>query len=62
MFGVHRVQRKEVVMLVLILLALVVAALIGAGFVVKWLFIAAAIAALVWLIAFFMGRSRGPAV
>jgi hypothetical protein len=49
-------------MLVLILLALVVAALIGAGFVVKWLFIAAAIAALVWLIMFFMGRTRDTTV
>lgn len=45
-------------MVVLILLAILVAVLIGAGFVVKWLFIAAAVAALIWLIAFFMGRSR----
>jgi hypothetical protein len=45
-------------MLLLILLALLLAALIGAGFVVKWLFIAAVIVALVWLIAFFTGRSR----
>jgi DNA-binding GntR family transcriptional regulator len=35
-------------MLLLILLALLLAALIGAGFVVKWLFIAAVIVALVW--------------
>lgn len=45
-------------MLVLILLALLVAALIGAGFVVKWLFIAAIIAALVWLVVFFTSNAR----
>ena len=45
-------------MLWLVLLALVVAALIGAGFVVKWLFIVAAIAALVWLVMFFAGDRR----
>ena len=46
---------------VLVLLALLVAAFIGLGFVVKWLFIVAVVAALVWLIAFFIGgaRSRG---
>jgi hypothetical protein len=38
-------------MLLLILLALLVALLIGLGFVVKWLFIIAIIAALVWVIA-----------
>ena len=37
----------------LIVLALIVAAFVGLGFVVKWLFIVAAIAALVWLIMFF---------
>jgi len=37
----------------LILLALLIALFVGLGFVVKWLFIAAIIAALVWLIAFF---------
>jgi hypothetical protein len=42
----------------LVVLALIVAVLIGAGFVVKWLFIAAAIAALVWLILFFAGSAR----
>ena len=46
---------------VLVLLALLVAAFIGLGFVVKWLFIVAIVAALIWLIAFFVGgaRSRG---
>jgi hypothetical protein len=44
--------------LLLVLLALVFAALIGAGFVVKWLFIAAVIVALVWLIMFFTGDRR----
>jgi hypothetical protein len=42
----------------LIVLALIVALFIGLGFVVKWLFIIAAIAALIWLIAFFTGRAR----
>jgi hypothetical protein len=42
----------------LIILALVIALFVGLGFVVKWLFIIAAIAALVWLIAFF---TRGTA-
>jgi hypothetical protein len=45
-------------MVLLIILALIVALFIGLGFVVKWLFILAVIAALVWLIAFFMGRAR----
>jgi hypothetical protein len=44
--------------ILLVILALVVALFVGLGFVVKWLFIIAAIAALIWLIAFFMrGRS-----
>jgi hypothetical protein len=42
----------------LIILALVVALFVGLGFVVKWLFILAAIAALIWLISFFMRGSR----
>jgi hypothetical protein len=42
----------------LVLLALLVAAFVGLGFVVKWLFIVAAIAALIWLIAFFTGGAR----
>ena len=45
-------------MALLIILALLVALFVGLGFVVKWLFILAVIAALVWLIAFFMGRAR----
>jgi hypothetical protein len=43
---------------VLLLLALLVAVFIGLGFVVKWLFIIAIVAALVWLIAFFVGGVR----
>jgi hypothetical protein len=45
----------------LVLLALLVAAFVGLGFVVKWLFILAIVAALIWLIVFFTGsiRSRG---
>jgi hypothetical protein len=42
----------------LIVLALIVALFIGLGFVVKWLFIIAIIAALIWLIAFFTRGAR----
>ena len=38
--------------------ALLAIVLFGIGFVVKWLFIAAAIAALLFLISFFVGGSR----
>ena len=44
--------------MLLILLALIIALFIGLGFVIKWLFIIAVIAALLWLIAFFMRGSR----
>jgi hypothetical protein len=53
----HHWQRRWTLAL-LIVLALIVALFIGLGFVVKWLFIIAAIAALIWLIAFFTGRAR----
>lgn len=50
-------------MLALILLALIAIVLFGVGFTIHWLFILAAIAALLWLIAAFTGgiggRSRG---
>ncbi len=42
----------------LVILALIVAVFVGLGFVVKWLFIVAVVAALVWLVMFFMGRAR----
>jgi hypothetical protein len=45
-------------MVLLIILALIVALFIGLGFVIKWLFILAVIAALLWLIAFFMRGAR----
>ncbi|HEX9416363.1 MAG TPA: hypothetical protein VF895_06625 [Gaiellaceae bacterium] len=45
-------------MALLIVLALVIALFIGLGFVIKWLFILAVIAALLWLITFFMRGSR----
>jgi hypothetical protein len=48
-------------MLVLILLAILALVLFGAGFVVKWLFILAAIAALLFLISLFAGGWRGRA-
>jgi hypothetical protein len=41
-----------------IIFALIVALFVGLGFVIKWLFIVAIVAALIWLIAFFMGRAR----
>lgn len=45
-------------MVLLIILALIVAVFIGLGFVIKWLFIVAVVAALIWLISFFMRGSR----
>jgi hypothetical protein len=45
-------------MIWLIILALIVVLFVGLGFVIKWLFIAAVIAALIWLISFFMRGSR----
>jgi hypothetical protein len=45
-------------MVLLIILALIIALFIGLGFVIKWLFIVAVIAALIWLISFFMRGSR----
>ena len=42
----------------LIILALIVVLFVGLGFVIKWLFIAAVIAALIWLISFFRRGSR----
>jgi hypothetical protein len=43
---------------VLVLIALLIAVFVGLGFVVKWLFIVAAVAALIWLIVFLTGRTR----
>ena len=43
---------------VLVILALIVIAGIALGFVIKWLFIIAVVAALIWLITFFAGRAR----
>jgi len=42
----------------LVILALIVLAGIALGFVIKWLFIIAVVAALVWLITFFASRAR----
>jgi hypothetical protein len=42
-------------MLLLVLLAIVALIAFGAGFVVHWLFIVAAIVALIWLISLFTG-------
>ena len=50
-------------MLLLLLIALLAIAAFGAAFTLHWLFIVAAVFALVWLISFFAGaaggRSRG---
>lgn len=43
---------------ILLILALLVAVGIGLGFVIKWLFILAVVAALLWVIAFFTSRTR----
>ena len=48
-------------MLLLILLAILAVVLFGAGFVVKWLFIVAAIVALLFVISLFTGGWRGRA-
>jgi cell division protein FtsW (lipid II flippase) len=45
-------------MLLLVLLAILAIVLFGAGFVVKWLFIIAAVAALLFLISLFAGGYR----
>jgi hypothetical protein len=45
-------------MLLLLLLAIVAIVLFGLGFVVKWLFILAAIAAILFLISLFVGGAR----
>jgi hypothetical protein len=44
--------------LLLILLALLIVLFVGLGFVIKWLFIAAVVAALLWLIMFFTRGAR----
>jgi hypothetical protein len=46
-------------MLLLILLALLAIVLFGVGFAIKWLFILAVVAALLFVIMFFMGAAGG---
>lgn len=46
-------------MLLLILLAILALVLFGLGFVVKWLFVIAVIAALLFVIMLFVGGARG---
>ena len=48
-------------MLLLILLAILAVIAFGLGFVVHWLFIVAAIVALIWLISLFVGGFGGRA-
>ena len=47
-------------MLLLIVLAVLAIAAFGAGFVIHWLFIVAAVVALVWLISLFAGGMGSP--
>jgi hypothetical protein len=42
-------------MLLLVVLAILALAVFSAGFVIHWLFIVAAIVALIWVISFFIG-------
>ena len=46
-------------MLLLILLAVLAIILFGLGFTIQWLFILAVVAALIFLISFFMGAAGG---
>lgn len=46
-------------MLLLVILAILVIIAFGIGFAVHWLFVIAVIAALIWLISFFLGGTRG---
>ena len=46
-------------MLLLVLLAVLAVVAFGVGFTIHWLFIVAAILALVWLISMFAGGARG---
>ncbi len=46
-------------MLLLVLLALLAIVAFGVGFTVHWLFIVAAVLALIWLISFFAGGVGG---
>ncbi len=58
MFGESYASQRGWNVVLLIILALIVALFVGLGFVVKWLFILAVVAALIWLIAFFMRGAR----
>ena len=49
-------------MVLLLILAIIAIVAFGAGFVVHWLFIVAAIVALVWLISLFTGGIGRPGV
>jgi hypothetical protein len=49
-------------MVLLLVLAILAIAAFGAGFVVHWLFIVAAVVALVWLISLFTGSMGRPGV
>jgi hypothetical protein len=49
-------------MVLLLVLAVVAIAAFGAGFVVHWLFIVAAVVALLWLISLLAGGIRRPGV
>jgi hypothetical protein len=46
-------------MIFLVILALLAIIAFGVGFAIKWLFIIAAVLALIWLISFFAGTAGG---
>src|SRR5204862_2078217 len=52
-------EREAFSMLLLIVLAIIVLAFVTGGFLLQWLFIAAAIVALIWLISLFTGGYGG---
>lgn len=46
-------------MIALVILAILALVFLGVGFTIHWLFIIAAICALLWLISFFLGTAGG---
>jgi len=46
-------------MILLVVLALLAIVAFGVGFTVHWLFVVAVVCALIWLISFFLGGTRG---
>jgi hypothetical protein len=57
--GSSVIARKEVVMLLLIVLAVLAIVAFGVGFTIHWLFIVAAVLALIWVISLLTGGIGG---